>query len=334
MTDYPKPSLTVDAVVLAGLGPRMKLLVIERAKPPFQGRFALPGGFVDPYELPPNAVVRELIEETGLQLKPRQAVPLTLRTREGRDPRGWTLSQPFLFHLPQPLPVKGGDDAVRAEWVPLSDLSSPAFDHGAILCEALGKFWPEMPMYDPRLADIPVYGRGPLGDHLTFFGGSFNPWHQGHEACLALCPRKEGLVVVPDSNPFKKGEAGQCSWRLFRELVERAEHFGALVFPGFCGMEGANPTIAWLPYVKARTKGFLIGEDSFTSFPGWNESITLAQALNHLYVAPRRVTSDQFEAARDWFKAHAPSLQIHFLDDHHHRDVSSTALRKQQASKA
>ena len=66
MTDYPKPSLTVDAVVISGEGKHMRLLVIERGKDPYKGSWALPGGFVDPYENPARAVLRELEEETGL----------------------------------------------------------------------------------------------------------------------------------------------------------------------------------------------------------------------------------------------------------------------------
>ena len=79
MASYPKPSLTVDTVVLAGSGEHMSLLVIERGNPPYQGMFAFPGGFVDPYEPPLSAAIRELREETGLCLPAYRAMPLSLR---------------------------------------------------------------------------------------------------------------------------------------------------------------------------------------------------------------------------------------------------------------
>lgn len=332
MTDYPKPALTVDAVVLAGLGEHMEILLIRRAKDPYQGALALPGGFVDPYEQPRAAVLRELAEETGLVLSGATSLWLSPRGVKGRDPRGWTVSLPMLFHIDQPLPIKAGDDAAEAHWVALSELDRLAFDHGAIVCEALGRFWPEMPTADPRVSHLTVYGRGALGTDLTFFGGSFNPWHQGHEACLAASPNRAGLVVVPDNNPFKDGVVDGCCWALYRQIVARAEHFGAVVFPGFCGQEAANPTITWFPYVNAARKGLLIGDDSFADLPRWIEADALAKHLHHLHVVPRDADPGRVENAQDWCRRHAPGCEVHMLEDHPHRHVSSTKIRQADAS--
>lgn len=117
------------------------LLLIRRGRPPFAGSWALPGGFVDEYEEPRHAVVRELAEETGLVWRDTGALELLgVYGAEGRDPRGWTVSVVYLCDLggsPAP-PVAGADDAVEARWWPLGGLPELAFDHAAIVAEAFG----------------------------------------------------------------------------------------------------------------------------------------------------------------------------------------------------
>jgi ADP-ribose pyrophosphatase YjhB (NUDIX family) len=58
------PALTVDCVVIDA---ERRLLLIRRGNPPFKGRYALPGGFVDVGETVEDACRRELMEETGVK---------------------------------------------------------------------------------------------------------------------------------------------------------------------------------------------------------------------------------------------------------------------------
>ncbi len=324
---YPKPSLTVDAVVLAGQGAAMRLLVIERARPPFAGHYALPGGFVDRDEAPFSACLRELHEETGLVPPVPFALPLELRARKGRDPRGWTLSQPFLFHLPEPAAVTAADDARTAVWVPLSELGALAFDHGAILCEALGRFWAEMPGAFPLLRGLQAFGAPALFPAAPlFYGGSFNPLHDGHRACVGMAAATDSLIVVPDSNPFKDNAPATCAWQQYLSLRQAFATTALAVYPGFCGMELPNPTAGWLPCVAGELS-FLVGEDSLVSMPHWVDAAHLVRALKRLLVVPRRAQQTDLEASRRWLAATAPDCQVVLLGDHPYRDLSSSALR-------
>lgn len=126
--DYPRPALTVDAVVFRENSGIREVLLIQRNHYPFEGMWALPGGFVDMDETCEEAIVRELKEETDLiheNLK-----QLHTFSTVGRDPRGRTVSVTFCgIADSQNSNVKGGDDARDARWFSLSDLPELAFDH-------------------------------------------------------------------------------------------------------------------------------------------------------------------------------------------------------------
>jgi 8-oxo-dGTP diphosphatase len=136
--DYPRPALTVDVAVFRGASGAREVLLIRRGAPPFEGAWALPGGFVaenEPLEL---AALRELAEETGLDpVAPLRQVGTY--GDPGRDPRGWTVSVLFAVVLGegQPADVAGGDDAAEAAWHPVGSLPPLAFDHALLVADAL-----------------------------------------------------------------------------------------------------------------------------------------------------------------------------------------------------
>lgn len=118
---YPVNFVTVDALVTH----RDHLLVIRRRNQPGQGLLALPGGFLDVNEQIEIAAIRELREETGLDL-PRAEALAALRGRAcfdlpDRSLRGRTITHVFHFDLPGDLQprVAAGDDAAQAEWIPV-----------------------------------------------------------------------------------------------------------------------------------------------------------------------------------------------------------------------
>lgn len=133
----PRPALTVDVALMRGSGMDRQILLIKRGTEPFEGSWALPGGFVDEDESLQDAALRELAEETGLSPgSPLRQVGTY--GDPGRDPRGWTVSVVFLGLADETSSEPAsGDDAADAAWFPVWDLPELAFDHDAIVEDAL-----------------------------------------------------------------------------------------------------------------------------------------------------------------------------------------------------
>jgi len=128
---YPRAALTVDAIVYCSTAGQVQVLLIERGAEPFKQKWALPGGFVEMQETLEQSCIRELQEETGLEIeKMRQ---FKAYDAVNRDPRHRTISVVFSAEVQHPMPVKGGDDACNAKWFPLDELPELAFDHAQML---------------------------------------------------------------------------------------------------------------------------------------------------------------------------------------------------------
>lgn len=128
-----KVAVTVDSVVLCkSESGDLRVLLIKRKKDPFQGYWALPGGFIEETEDLEEAAKRELTEETGVKVKVMEQVRAF--GKPGRDPRGRTISIAFLSRISCMEDLTPQDDAVDARWFELKDLPEPlAFDHAEII---------------------------------------------------------------------------------------------------------------------------------------------------------------------------------------------------------
>jgi 8-oxo-dGTP diphosphatase len=125
------PSLAVDCVVFDPAG---RLLLIRRKNQPFQGQYALPGGYVDYGESTEHAAARELKEETSL-VATRIAL-VGVYSDPQRDPRGHVVSVAYRIetagHDPQ-----AGDDAAAATFIAGWEDLDLAFDHSSIVADAV-----------------------------------------------------------------------------------------------------------------------------------------------------------------------------------------------------
>lgn len=137
--DYPRPALSVDCVVF-GLDDQhvLKVMLIRRSLEPFQGQWALPGGFVHLEESLEAAARRELQEETGLHNVFLEQL-YTFGSPQ-RDPRDRVVSVAYygLINLVEH-PVQAATDASDAAWFPVAEVPALAFDHAEILQTAIAR---------------------------------------------------------------------------------------------------------------------------------------------------------------------------------------------------
>ncbi|MDQ6692026.1 MAG: NUDIX hydrolase [Candidatus Dormibacteraeota bacterium] len=133
------PPATMHVTVDIVLERQGEILLVRRRAEPFAGDWALPGGFVEADEDLPQAALRELAEETGLNLAGAgiELSQLGAYGRPGRDPRGRTVSIVFMARVEGDLRVTGGDDAAEARFHPVAELPSLAFDHATIVADGL-----------------------------------------------------------------------------------------------------------------------------------------------------------------------------------------------------
>jgi 8-oxo-dGTP diphosphatase len=131
----PKLTMTTDVVIFTIRDERLEVLLIRRGNPPFQGRWALPGGIVEEDEDLDVCARRELEEETGvagLALEQFHAFGAP-----GRDPRGRFVTVAYLTLVrPDRLSPKAASDAAGVGWFAVHELPPLAFDHGEVIAMA------------------------------------------------------------------------------------------------------------------------------------------------------------------------------------------------------
>lgn len=123
---YKTPAVTVDAVIIKD----DSIVLVKRKNPPFQGMWALPGGFVEYGETVESAVAREAKEETGLTVDIVRL--LGVYSDPKRDPRGPTVGVVFICKMIGG-ELKADTDAKEVGYFRLNELQGLAFDHDKIV---------------------------------------------------------------------------------------------------------------------------------------------------------------------------------------------------------
>ena len=134
---YPRPAVTADCVVMTKESVP-QVLLIERGADPYKGSWAFPGGFMNMDETTEQCAIRELGEETGLQVS--ELHQIGAYSKVDRDPRGRTITVAYLAIVDAPVHVTGQDDAAKAQWFPINALPPLAFDHDEIMRDAICRY--------------------------------------------------------------------------------------------------------------------------------------------------------------------------------------------------
>ncbi|SEF21751.1 8-oxo-dGTP diphosphatase [Amycolatopsis pretoriensis] len=136
---HPPFAVTVDLVVLTLTEDELCALVVRRGIEPYQGEWALPGGFVREDEDLSDAARRELAEETGLAPGTVHIEQLAGYGAPDRDPRMRVVTVAYLALAPDLPTPSAGTDAAEARWTPVRTLTRErlAFDHDRILADGV-----------------------------------------------------------------------------------------------------------------------------------------------------------------------------------------------------
>jgi nicotinate-nucleotide adenylyltransferase len=219
------------------------------------------------------------------------------------------------------------------EWCDIYKLSDLGQLDQYNLLIGLGDFFKFMPVHSsvPKGVIKKDILKKDIKDSVTFFGGSFFPFHLGHMSCVDLCPEKN-IVIVPDWNPHKEQREKQNPYEDFMQLCLTLKESEYSVYPGFFGRNRPNPTANWLPKVNIPEKNFLLGDDSFMSILSWHEPDLLLRALTKLYVVPREFEIADYNSQIEKVLAINPGLQVIILPDHPYKKLSSSKIRNEQKS--
>ena len=139
---FPTFAVTVDMVIMSVVDERLMVLLVRRRANPYEGAWALPGGFKRPDESLDEAAVRELREETGVEV-PTHLAQFASYGDPGRDPRGNVVTVGYLAVTPEVGTIQAGTDADDARLWPVADVLEGkldlAFDHEQILRDAVDR---------------------------------------------------------------------------------------------------------------------------------------------------------------------------------------------------
>lgn len=218
----------------------LKLALVERRNDPFDGKWAFPGGFISgatppgtafvPAETPEEAVIRELKEETGVDLVSQSLLPIGVYDDPERDPRARpgqrVVTHAFLIVLSECLPIHGKSDARIAQWFNLKDILNGkpplAFDHAKILQDAISRY--SSRIFQEEYADLSKHPRAVRVMKLPI------PLRVCFASSAGTLQTLEGPVSYQPGDAILTGNEGE-SWPMHHsEFNETYEPLGETTF--------------------------------------------------------------------------------------------------------
>lgn len=222
------------------------------------------------------------------------------------------------------------DGAFTMLWTSL--LPDLAPEYAELLVDLVSARYPLSPEHK-KLKDIcPEMIFNNPTDEWVFYGGSFNPWHKGHQACLDLLPEDKVCLMLPDQNPQKELRDIHAVITVL-ELSNRAKFKkNQFLVPTFLLQQKKNPTVEWIEKMKEefpeKKLSLLMGFDSFSTLNTWIRVEDLLKNLHTIYVVSRlEDEEDQIKAKKEALQMRT-DLNVVFLGKHDYEHLSSTELRR------
>lgn len=171
--------------------------------------------------------------------------------------------------------------------------------------------------------------------HLIFYGGSFNPWHDGHTQCVSFASQFFPVIVIPDNNPFKNQgplEYRETSIKDIENKLVKANIKNFSIYTDFLNSNKPTPTSLWVSQLQ---KDFpelkihlLVGHDNFMQIHRWKNAGQLLNTLNGLYIVSRLGTKEEQEQQSKVLLNINTELELKFSNNHQFEHISSTLIRE------
>ena len=169
------------------------------------------------------------------------------------------------------------------------------------------------------------------GDEWVFFGGSFNPWHSGHQACLDLIPNEKTCFILPDRNPQKEFNADPPVAKILEISSKARLNDNQFIVPTFLLEERKNPTVEWIEKLFSeyphKKLSLLMGFDSLSQITNWIRGEELLSYLSCIYYVARKESAEERQRVTEVLNRLNPNLKLEFLGRHKHEELSSTDIR-------
>jgi len=214
-SQFPAFAVTVDVVILTMSEGALHILLVRRGQSPFEGMWAIPGGFKRPTETLDEAAKRELVEETGVDVA-------SLLTQfgaygdPGRDPRMNVVTIAYLAVLRDVGAIEAGTDAADASLVPVFDVLNQkinlAFDHLQIVRDAVARVRVELE--NTGIATAFVGTTFTLAELRSVYEAAWDVQLDGANFRRSVVA--ENGWVIPTGRRAQSGSAGGKPAELFR----------------------------------------------------------------------------------------------------------------------